>query len=434
MVPEDTRSASMWILYQLVVALALLLAGPFLLLLRGKHYLPTIAGRFGAGATGEADDPLWIHAVSVGEVGVARTLIEALPASTTLLVTTITPTGQAGALEIERADYQTAYLPFELGIPIRRFLRRFSPRALVLCEGDYWPLLLHHVSRRDIPVAVINGRVSDRSFARMRSLRPLLGPLFDSIGTFGVQSAEDQRRLVELGVEPSRIRVTGNLKFDAATPDRPEALEQLLGGVACGRPLLIAGSTMAGEEQLVLEAFEAAGGGEQALLVLAPRHPERWDAVETLIRSSGARFRRRSQLTGETDPPTTEVVLLDSMGELAGLYAICRAAFVGGTLVPTGGHNPIEPARFGAAIAAGPSMENFRAIATEFDRHRAWIRVENAGELTDFWRGAIAEDATLAASGKRAAELIDRNRGALTRTLDLLQPRFVHPGGATEQP
>lgn len=423
----------MWILYQLVVALALLLAGPFLLLLRGKHYLPTIAGRFGIGASAEVAEPLWIHGVSVGEVGVARTLIRALPPSTALLLTTITPTGQAGARAIERANYQVAYLPFELGIPIRRFLRRFAPRALVLCEGDYWPLLLHHVSRRGMPVAVINGRVSDRSFARMRRLRPLLGPLLGSVDTFGVQSTEDQRRLVALGVEASRIRVTGNLKFDAEQPDRPQALERLLSQVAAGRPLLIAGSTMPGEEELVLEAFQAAAGGETALLVLAPRHPERWDAVETLIRSSGVALQRRSRLAGDASAsPTTDVVLLDSMGELAGLYAACRAAFVGGTLVPTGGHNPIEPARFGAAIAAGPSMENFRAIATEFDRHQAWIRVENARDLADFWRRAIARDADLAASGERAANLIERNQGALTRTLDLLQPLLFKPDASAE--
>jgi len=423
----------MWILYQLVVSLALLLAGPFLLLLRGKHYLPTIGGRFGFGPPAEVATPLWIHGVSVGEVGVAHTLIKALPDSTALLLTTITPTGQAGARAIVRANYQTAYLPFELGISIRRFLRRFSPRALVLCEGDYWPLLLHHVNRRGMPVAVINGRISDRSFARMRKLRSLLRPLLGGIDSFGVQSNEDQRRLVALGVEPSRIRVTGNLKFDASMPDRPEMLERLLGPAAAGRPLLIAGSTMPGEEELVLEAFQAAGGGEQALLILAPRHPERWDAVESLVRSSGVSLNRRSRMASDAAAsPTPDVVLLDSMGELAGLYASCQAAFVGGTLVPTGGHNPIEPARFGAAIAAGPSMENFRAIATEFDRHHAWIRVQNVHDLAEFFRGAIARDTRLTISGEHAAEIIEANRGALDRTLDLLQPLLVNPDAAAE--
>jgi 3-deoxy-D-manno-octulosonic-acid transferase len=420
----------MWILYQLVVAMALLLAGPFLLLLRGKHYLPTLAGRLGGGPPAGVNEPLWIHAVSVGEVGVARTVLAALHPATPVVLTTVTPTGQAGAGAIRRENYQIAYLPFELGLPIRRFLSRFEPRALVLCEGDYWPLLLRHVARREMPAAVINGRVSDRSFGRMRRLKPLLGPLFDSVGAFGMQSEEDRRRLIELGVPPERVRVTGNLKFDAAPPERDEPLEQLLSHYGAGRPLLIAGSTMPGEEEMVLEAFQAAGGGDQALLLLAPRHPERWDAVEALVRDHGATLRRRSELSAAGSAANPDVILIDSMGELAGLYAICRAAFVGGTLVPTGGHNPLEPARFGAPIAAGPSMENFRAMATEFDQLGAWVRVADAAALSDVWRAAIAGDASLAATGARAADLIERNRGALERTLDLLQPLLaVTTGG-----
>jgi 3-deoxy-D-manno-octulosonic-acid transferase len=411
----------MWILYQLVVALALLLAGPFLLLLRGKHYLPTLTGRLGAGPPAEVRTPLWIHAVSVGEVGVARTLLSALPPATAVVITTVTPTGQAGARAIQREKYQTAYLPFELGFPIRRFLNRFEPQALVLCEGDYWPLLLRHVARRGVPTAVINGRVSDRSFGRMRRLKPLLGPLFSGVGAFGMQSEEDRSRLIRLGVPPERVRVTGNLKFDAAKPARDEPLELLLNRHRADRPLLIAGSTMPGEEEMVLEAFERAGGGDQALLLLAPRHPERWDAVEALARNSGATL-RRSKLSSDAPQTSPDVVLLDTMGELAGLYAVCEAAFVGGTLVPTGGHNPLEPARFGAPIAAGPSMENFRAIATEFDHNDSWIRVADIAALADFWRAAIAGDDSLASAGRRAAELIERNQGALERTLDLLQP------------
>jgi len=419
----------MWILYQLAVILILLFVGPILLLLRGRHYLSSLPGRLGIGGAQSDDEPLWIHAVSVGEAGVARTLVEALPAGEPILVSTVTPTGQAQAGGLERHGYQTAYLPFELGWPIRRFLDRFRPRALVLCEGDYWPLLLRHVKRRGMAVMVINGRIGDRSFRRMRRLRPLLGALLGRIDAYGVQTEADRHRLIELGVEPARVRVTGNMKFDAAAPERHPHLEDQLEKLAAGRPILIAGSTMPGEEEGVLEAFHTAGGGERAMLLLAPRHPERWNAVAEMVTSGGQTLIRRSDLsTGELP----DVVLLDSMGELAGLYAICRAAFIGGTLVPTGGHNPLEPARFGVAIAAGPSMENFRAMAEQFGRDEAWERVDDAKDLAAAWGRWLNDPAAARKVGGRAAALVETNRGALDRTLELLAPLFGDAPAAHE--
>jgi 3-deoxy-D-manno-octulosonic-acid transferase len=414
----------MWILYQLAVALVLLLAGPILLLLRGKHYLPTLPGRLGLGRPSALRSPLWIHAVSFGEAGVARTLIGGLPDTEQIVVSTITPTGQALAAALDRPRYETAYLPFELGWPIRRFLGRFAPRALVLCEGDYWPLLLRHVRRRGLRVAVVNGRVSDRSYGRMRRLRPLLGPLLGPVEIFGVQTEDDRDRLLELGVDAERVHVTGNVKFDAEEPARDPDLERRLTGLAAGRPILIAGSTMVDEEASVLAGFQGAGGGTSALLVLAPRHPERWSSVAELATAQGFRLVRRSELdpaaTDSHDPP--DIVLLDSMGELAGLYAICRSAFIGGTLVSTGGHNPLEPARFGVAIVAGPSMENFRAMGEQFDRARAWQRVDDADSLARLWRAWIEDPAGAETVGRRASELVERNRGAVDRTLALISP------------
>jgi 3-deoxy-D-manno-octulosonic-acid transferase len=415
----------LWGLYQLATGAALVAAGPFLLARRGSHYLPTLPGRLGRtdpreeGTAGEAvQGALWIHAVSVGEVGVAATLARALPAGTPLLVTTVTPTGQARARALfSRPNHQVAYLPFDLGVPVQRFFRRFAPRALVLVEGDYWPLVLREAHRRGLPVAVVNGRVGDRSFGRMRRLRPLLGPLFSGIARFGVQTRQDLDRLVELGVPPERITVTGNLKYETPRPEGKPDLEAGLRSLAGGRPLLLAGSTMAGEEAQVVDAFLAAGGGERALLVVAPRHPERWNEVDAFLRSRGLAVVRRTALPL---PGRPDAVLLDSLGELAGLYRRAAGAFIGGTLVPTGGHNPLEAAVFGIPIAVGPSMHNFREMAEAFDRLGAWRRVADARELGAAWRDWLDDPRAAEQMGILGLTLIQENRGALARTVAML--------------
>src|SRR4051794_25167319 len=250
----------LWGLYQLAAGAALLAASPFLLARRRSHYLPTLPGRLGraTGANGTVTGALWLHAVSVGEVGVAATLARALPPDLPLLVTTVTPTGQERArAELSRraGHSEVAFLPFDLGFAVQRFFRRHQPSSLILVEGDYWPLLLRAARRRGLPVAVVNGRVGDRGFGRMRRLRALLGPLFSAVGRFGVQSADDRDRLVALGVPAERVTVTGNLKYESPEPPRKPELEGILAGVAHGRPILLAGSTMPGEEEQVLAAW-----------------------------------------------------------------------------------------------------------------------------------------------------------------------------------
>jgi 3-deoxy-D-manno-octulosonic-acid transferase len=465
----------LWLIYEAGLGLALLIAGPFLLARRARHYLPTLAGRLGgAGSAGELDPGpmaggLWLHAVSVGEVGVAATLVRALPPELPLLVTTVTPTGQALARRAFAGRARVAYLPFDLRPAVARFWRRFTPAALVLVEGDYWPLLLREARRHALPVAVINGRVGDRSFRRMRRVRPLARFLFSGIERFGVQSAEDGGRLQALGVDPARLTVTGNLKFETpeprANPDLAAALDRLAGG----RPVVIAGSTMPGEDEQVLTAFAALGGGRRALLVLAPRHPERWDDVEILLAASGLTVVRRSRLpvpaartvpasadaaangasrrgdeeaavaaraavsdsTEEAARGAPDVLLLDSMGELAALFRQAAAAFIGGTLVGTGGHNPLEAARYGIPIAVGPSMQNFRDMAERFDAAGAWRRVADGAELGRVWGEWLADPTAARARGESAAALVLENRGALARTLEMLAPILARiPPGA----
>ena len=421
----------MWLLYQLATTVALILLAPFLLLGRGGHYLPTVRGRLGLRhPPPPGERPLWIHAVSVGEVSVADTLIQALPKELPLLVTTVTPTGQARAQASLGNRATVAYLPFELGPVVRSFYKRYAPRGLVLVEGDLWPLVLREAKRRRLPVMVVNGRVGKNSHRRMRRFKRLLGPLFGPVRRFAVQGERDRRRLEDLGVEPQRITETGSLKYDTPAPPPAAEAEELVRRLADGRPVLLAGSTMSGEEEAALAGLAGAGGGEAALLVIAPRHPERWDAVAQLLGERKLEIARRSD-PGVGGRPS--VLLLDSLGELAGLYRLADAAFIGGTLVPTGGHNPLEAARFAVPVVVGPSMENFADIASRFDDERAWARVADGAELGEIWRQWLAAPDEARALGERGRQLVEANRGALGRTLELLAP-LIDNGAAPASP
>ena len=399
----------MWILYQAAVALALLAVAPVLLARRRRHYLPTLRQRLGfygtsragvpsGGHSGERnasggdpardgialDGTLWIHAVSVGEVAVAATFARTLAPEQRLVVTTVTATGQARArAAFAGRSAEIAYLPFDLGFAVGRFFRRFRPAALVLVEGDYWPLVLRACRVRKLPVVVINGRVGMRSFGRWKRIRSVWRAFHQAVTRFGVQTRDDHDRLLALGAAPEAVTITGNLKFETVAPVRNKALESTINAIADGRPIIIAGSTMQGEDAQVLDAFIAAGGGAAALLILVPRHPERWDPAAEQSRSRGLRTLRRSSLGGEgscgTDRP--DVLLLDSIGELAALYGLAQIAFIGGTLSPTGGHNPLEASHFRVPVVVGPSMFNFREMAAAFDREQAWRRVECTSDL-----------------------------------------------------
>lgn len=412
----------MWLLYQAVVGLAFALLGPFLWWKRRRHYDRNLLGqRMGGTGVPTARGALWLHAISVGEVSVAATLARALPSGLPLLVTTVTPTGQARARALLGGRAEVAYLPFDLGFAVNRFFRRHDPAALVLVEGDYWPLVLRRARRRGLPVTVINGRVSDRTFPRLRRLRGWLSPLLDPVGHFAMQTAEDRDRLLALGVPSSKISVTGNLKFDSSPqPPKPELEERVL-ALAAGKPILVAGSTMPGEEQAVLEAWtrSAEAPSKRHFLVLAPRHPERWDEVWELLRQSGIGATRRSHADGADAPAAA--FLLDSLGELAGLYSLAQAAFIGGTLVPTGGHNPLEPAAFEVPVLVGPHMENFRQIAESFDAQGAWRRVASAAELSDVLAEWLAHPEAARRLGQRGREALDAHRGATQRTLAVLE-------------
>lgn len=429
-----------WWAYQLVLGGLMLVAGPLVVLRRRQHYWPTLLPRLGFGEQPEAASgrPLWIHAVSVGEVGVAATLAQALPADLPLLVTTVTPTGQAQARKLftgDRARRQAtvAYLPFDLGFAVGRFFTRHRPRGLILIEGDYWPLVLEGARRRRLPVAVANGRVGARAAARQKRLASLCRRVFFApVQLFGVQTERDRQRLIASGAPGERLQVTGNLKFDSPLPEPKAELEAMLTAVAAGRAVMVAGSTMPGEDAIVVDAFNTVAA-ERALLILAPRHPERAAAVLQQARQRGLRSALRSALPSEpmTTPPTDpeahgplQVIILDTLGELASLYRLADIAFIGGTLVPTGGHNPLEPAHFAKPIVVGPAMDNFRDMAEQFDDADAWRRAADGDDLARIITEWLDDPDAAQDIGRRAQQLLVTNRGAVDRTLRLIRPLF----------
>ena len=279
-----------------------------------------------------------------------------------------------------------------------------------------------------MPIALVNGRISDRTFARLSRLktlpfgRNLLSLLFSPVSLFCTQSEQDTQRLRDLGVQNERLHTAGNLKFESPEPTRHQALEEQIGRFAAKRALWLAGSTMSGEEEFLLDALKTLP--EPTLLVLAPRHPERFEAVFDLCVSRGLNTQKRSDLELGEAPPSAlpcDVIVLDTLGELAGLYAVADVAFIGGTLVTTGGHNPLEAARFGTPVVVGPSMENFRAMAELFSQHQAWLQISGPEALAGALGEILGDDALRRALKERSIQLYESNQGALARTCELLK-------------
>jgi 3-deoxy-D-manno-octulosonic-acid transferase len=417
-------------LYSILLAFGFVLALPFYLW-KGRStgkYLRTFRERMGvrpypAHASGER--AVWIHAVSVGEVLAARPLVlglrERLPGWRIYLSTT-TPTGQAIAAASVRGVDGVFYAPFDWPRPVRAALAALDPALLVLVEREIWPNLIHEARRRGARVAIANGRLSERSFSRYRLVRGFVRRVLGEVDLFLMQAPAHAERMRALGAPETRVRVTGNLKFDAAETPRPsEALESRIGKAARrNRPLLVAGSTTVGEEELVLAAFRRVRERvPAAALLIAPRHPERFDEVPPKVAALGLRCLRRSALEpgGWRDE---EVVLLDTLGELASVYALADVVFVGGSLVPSGGHNILEPAAAGRPVTVGRHMENFQEIADQFRAAGALVQVADANELGDEVAALLLDEARRRELGERGRRLVEDNRGAVGRTLDAL--------------
>jgi len=304
-------------------------------------------------------------------------------------------------------------------------LRHINPRGVVLMETELWPNFIDRCKRRGVPVLLANGRISDQSFKNYKHIKFLVRQMLRSIAVIGAQTDQDKSRFLELGASEKNLRVTGNLKFDYALPDKEVKSEWLnliraSLGPESEEYVIVAGSTMKGEEVFLLDVFQAVHSAlPQARLILAPRHPERFDEVASLLRQSGRRILRRSQLPSGLQ--TAEIILLDSMGELRAVYSLASVAVIGGSFLPFGGHNPLEPAALGKAVVFGPEMSNFKEISELFARDSAAYRCSLA-DLPSVLIELLSDHAKRDAFGKRAYETLRRNQGATFSTMDLLRP------------
>ncbi len=414
--------------YSLLLLAALALGSPYWLarMLFSGRYRAGLGQRLG-GVPAElrhavsGRDVIWLHAVSVGEVLAATELVRKLREAKpgwVVAVSTTTATGQRLAQE-RLADSPVFYLPLDFAFAVRRYLRVLRPRMLVLMESELWPRLIDECAKNGVPVAIVNARVSDRSFPRYMRLRKLWRPFLREIGLFLAQSEETAERLVKIGAPAERVRMLGNLKFDVQAK-AATALTQKIAALTSGRRVIVAGSTLAGEEEMLLAAW--AGVREEdasAVLLIAPRHPDRFDEVAAKISGSGYACLRCSELTGVAATGGT-VLLLDTIGDLASAYKLGTVAFVGGSLVDRGGHSPLEPAQFGVPVVMGPSYENFRKIVEQMMTANGIRIVQDGRELQTALRELLRDRAGAKALGERGQAVSQAQTGATKRTVEAL--------------
>ena len=419
----------MYSLYSLLLFLALIVSTPWWLLqmLRHGKYRTGWGERLGRvpqRLLRDAGRPtIWIHAVSVGEVLAISRVVEELEAHLPgwrIVVSTTTDTGQKLARQ-RFGENNVFYLPLDLPFAVRPYFQALSPKVLVLAESEFWPNLLHWARLSGAAVAVVNARVSDRSLPGYLRFRKLLRPVMQNVDLVLTQSEEDARRVVQIGAPPDRVHVSGNIKFEVKLPAMSDIVGQF--GNTIQRegigPVMVAGSTLEGEDAMLLDMFRSiATEYPGALLILAPRHPERFNAVADLLASSGIRFQKRSQWDS-SKPIAGGVFLLDTIGELASLYEFADLTFIGGSLVPRGGHNVLEAAQFGKAILVGPHTENFRDIIDIFRRADA-LRVVTTQSLAPTVLQLLENHDERAALGQRAFEVMHSQQGATERTVKAL--------------
>ena len=438
----------MYAVYSVLIVAFLLLVSPYLLYqaIRYRKYIASLPQRLGylpVSFNLDGDESIWIHAVSVGEVLTVRALLPDLRQRyprLRLFVSTTTMSGQQVAKSSLPFVDQVFYLPFDLGFIVNRTLRLVRPRLFIMMETELWPNLLRACRRDGVRTVLVNGRISARSFPRYRLVSFFFRRVLTDVDRFCMQSEESARRIVEIGADRARVTVTGSLKFDSlefgqARPadtrpaDDGQAVHDAHQRAHARAALLPRRSRPAGRHRRqhaegrrrpVLEAFQRIRATmTDALLIIAPRKPEHFDEVERIVRRGGWKVARRTELRVDA-APTHDVVILDTIGELAQLFQIATAVFVGGSLVDAGGHNILEPAVFGKPIVFGPHMHNFTEIARTFLDNGAALQIRTDHELGTVLLALLGDPVRRASLGAAARALVEANRGARTRSLAVI--------------
>ena len=397
---------------------------------RDRSYWQGLAERFGFVRTLPSPS-IWLHAVSLGEMSAAAPLVRALHArypQLPLVLTAATPAGRARARGLFGAIADIRFLPYDTPGSVRRFLERSRPRIAIIMETELWPNLFRECERRAIPVVLASARLSEKSVARYRRFGKLFAGVFTKNVTVAAQSAPDAERFISIGATADQTRAIGNVKFDLGLDAGIiEAGEILRAAYGASRPVWVAGSTHAGEEEQLLDAHALLQAHRpDALLLLAPRHKDRFAAVADLLTRRGIRFARRSGMARGL-PIDTEVLLVDTMGELTALYASADVAFVGGSLTAVGGHNLLEPAALGLPVLTGPSHENSKEIALLLLRRGAALEVANALDLAALLQGLLDDHAERRRIGVIGKDIVESNRGSVERLLALIEPALIEP-------
>ena len=427
----------MYLAYSLLLTLGLIVLLPHFLIQALAHgkYIAGLRQRLGSLPPVNGKPVIWLHCVSVGETQAARPLVQRVKQQFphhALVVSTITLTGQKLARDVFRTSAESVfYFPFDWRWSVRRALKTINPAAVLIMETELWPNFLRECKAQRIPVALVNGRISRQSFRRYKLIRFFLRRVLSCLSLAVMQSETDAGRLRDLGMAEDKLYTAGNLKFDAEvagelTSKTAEIRERF--GLQSGAPLILAASTHAPEEEVMLESIKQL---QPARLMIAPRHPERFNEVATLIQKSGLSWTRRTSAPAAEDA-SASVILLDTIGELPATYSLADVVFVGGSIVDRGGHNVLEPAAAGAAVVTGAHTHNFHAIVDLMCEAKAIVQlppVENsaaAPELTHVFKNLLANIDERNELGRRAKQLVTDNQGATDRTITFIAPLLSH--------
>ncbi len=422
----------MLIIYRLIlyISLPVLILRFFLRGLSNRSYFERIAERFGFSETNPDPGGFWIHAVSVGEVNAAAPLVNRIMKTwpdKSITVTTMTTTGSDRVKKVFGSSVSHCYLPYDYPGAVRRFVKKISPQLGLVMETEIWPNLIFYCHQQGIPLIYTNVRLSERSWRGYNRFRILFSQILKLVSKFAVQSEPDARRLMQLGAPEHKLSITGSLKFDINLPPSVnEAGESIRRQIGWNRPVLVAASTHEGEELSIIEVYNRIKSAlPELLLIMVPRHPERFNTVSKLCVKEGLNTIRRTEMSAELSADI-EVLVVDTMGELPMFIAAGDVTFMGGSLVAVGGHNLLEAAALGQPVVFGPHMFNFAEISEMFLQHGAGVQVSGIDELTEVCERLLLDGVMRDQYGTQGEKIVQQNRGALEQVMALIHSELEH--------